>query len=268
MTQFPYQILFRKDQYTEDEFEICRKFFHTIEFRTDAWAGYDVIGRFSVLPFYAELEQDLLRKGARLINSYSQHRYISEMQWLEHVGADTFDTWNDLANVPDSAYPIVIKGRTNSRKHQWNTHMFAETKERAIEIRGELWQDPLISPQRLVYRRFVPLETYEIGIAGLPFSNEWRVFYYKGHMVDYGYYWSLLDDLSKIDSDLFWREGMPFANRIAAEIAEHTNFFVLDVARDQTGRWWLVEVNDGQMSGLSMIEPENFYRRLHRVIGW
>ena len=38
--------------------------------------------------------------------------------------------------------------------------------------------------------------------------------------------------------------------------------FVLDLARDTFGRWWLVEINDGQMSGLSTIDSTRFYKNL------
>lgn len=89
----------------------------------------------------------------------------------------TFETWTDadFHRAPEGAY--VIKGRTNSRKSHWNTHMFAATKREAIEVAGRLTADQMIMQQGLVYRKYEPLVTYEIGIHGQRFTNEWRFFF-------------------------------------------------------------------------------------------
>ena len=39
-------------------------------------------------------------------------------------------------------------------------------------------------------------------------------------------------------------------------------FLVVDVAETAAGEWIVVEVNDGEMSGLACIEPEGFYANL------
>ncbi len=100
----------------------------------------------------------------------------------------------------------------------------------------------------------------------MPMTNEYRCFFYKNKLVDYGYYWSCLDDLSKINIEDFEKTGLPFAKKIAKMIQKHTTFFVLDIAKDVDGKWWVVEINDGQMSGLSTIPPERFYSNLNMVL--
>ena len=40
------------------------------------------------------------------------------------------------------------------------------------------------------------------------------------------------------------------------------SFWVRDIAKHQDGRWRLVELNDGNMSGLSCIGPTLFYSNL------
>lgn len=143
--------------------------------------------------------------------------------------------------------------------------MFAENFQKAVHLSAELLNDPFIGPQGLIFREYIPLETFEIGVNDIPMTNEWRLFFYKNTLITYAYYWGILDDLSiieKIEPD-FIENAIPFAHEVAKEISEFTNFFVLDIAKTQEGQWILVEVNDGQQSGLNgMIEPHKLYSNL------
>lgn len=261
------QIYFRKSKDTEDEYNECKKYFHVVPNRALLTeSGGTVICRYSALPFNKELENDLVVMGLSPINSSVEHSYIAEMDWIYDITEYTFPTYFNLHQVPLKNYPIVIKGRTNSRKFEWNTRMFANNLTEANDISTELSHDPLIGPQGLVFRQYVPLETYEVGINDMPMTNEWRCFFYKGKLIDYGFYWSILDDMTKIGENEFEQTGLVFAHTIAQIIKEHTNFYVIDVARDIHGKWWVVEINDGQMSGLSCIPPDRFYFNLYKIV--
>lgn len=261
-----FQVYFRKDQNTRDEFDACKNAFKTSECRTELDKEItNVICRFSALPFNRELEKDLHNLNLRPINSSSEHSYIAEMGWIYDIEHLTFPTWDRLENVPGN-FPLVIKGKTNSRKFEWNTKMFAKDKSAAIDIMHDLWHDPLIGPQGLVFRKYIPLKTLELGINDMPMTNEWRLFFYKNQLIDYGFYWATLDNLEIIDGSDFLNSGLKVAKECAEIISEFTNFFVVDVAQDIEGKWWVVEINDGQMSGLSLIPHERFYRNLYKVL--
>lgn len=45
-----------------------------------------------------------------------------------------------------------------------------------------------------------------------------------------------------------------------------TNFYVVDVAQTESGDWLVVELNEGQMSGLSDNNPDIFYSALKQSI--
>ncbi len=266
------QVYFRRNHDNEEEFMECSKYFHTVPHRTGL-IEYPktelistVICRYSALPFNSELATDLYNMRLKPVNSPPEHQYIANMDWIEDIKEYTFPTYFNIIDIPDSAYPLVIKGRTNSRKFEWNTKMLAITKKDMYNITSELLNDPLIGPQGLVYRKFIKLETFEIGINDMPMTNEYRCFFYKGVLVDYGYYWSILDDLSKINYKEFEEFGLPFAKDIAQIIKEYTNFYVIDVAKDINGKWWVVEINDGQMSGLSTIPIDRFYYNLNNIM--
>lgn len=253
------KILFRPSYENDFELEHAKKHFVVEESRINCFNSL-VIGRYSCLPFYRELEKDLSVINSKLINNYQEHLYIANFEWYEDLEKYTFKTYFDynFYQAPDGEY--VVKGKTNSRKMKWNKLMYAKSKFEAMNIANELSGDPLIGSQGILYRVYEPLETFEIGLNDLPMTNEFRFFFYKDNLIDYGYYWSIAEIEKKCGS-----EFIDFAKMIAKIIANKTNFFVLDIAKTQSGELKLVEINDGQMSGLSCIKPDNFYKNLGKL---
>lgn len=226
-----------------------------------------VIGRYSTLPNYKELENDLAIIGSRLINSYEQHRYISSFEYYHDIKEYTPKTWFSLDKIPDEK-KLFIKGKTNSKKFDFPKSCISSNRREASEVFFNLMSDSIIGTQGVVFREFVELEKIEDSVNGLPISNEWRIFFIKNNVVDFGYYWSYIDDLTKVDklkSD-FLKNGLPFAKKIAGIISEKVNFFVIDIARTSLGEWIVIEVNDGQQSGLSLMDESLFYSRLSDTI--
>lgn len=276
-------VLFRKSLADEGEFDVCKKYFKTIEYRTEISKYYSpskeysgsgfgpyyipqkilLIPRYSALPYYQELEKDVNNLGGKLINSYKQHKWIANFEWYEPLKEYTPQSWTDdnFFSAPiDKEY--IVKGRTNSKKHQWNKLMYAENKRRALEISGELIQDGLLGEQGIIYREFVPLKTYEYGMNYLPFTDEYRFFFYKDQLLTYGYYWSIATNVDrKIDQN-----GIDFAQDLSVIVKDYVNFFVLDVAQKKDGGWILIEVNDGSMSGLSECKADELYNNLKKVL--
>lgn len=266
-TQVSPVVLFRSEFDSEGESTTAAAHFPVVGLRTRVPAGSLVIGRYSCLPYYSELAADLAESGSTLINSPRQHSYIANFDYYEDIREYTFPTWFTLQDIPqhlrDGAF--VVKGRTNSRKLQWATHMFAENFRAAVNLCSDLANDPFIGPQGLIIRQYVPLETMEVGINGTPITNEWRLFFYKDTLLAYGYYWAIIDDLNLVEKARpnFEAEGIPLARLVAGRLKEHANFIVVDIARKATGEWAVVEVNDGQQSGLNyFVSAEELYRNL------
>lgn len=222
-----------------------------------------VYGRYSVFPLYEDLEQDLRHFNSRLINTFDQHNWIANFDYYEDLKDFTFESWTEN-QFPYSKCegPFVVKGMTDSKKYNWDTMMYAEDRRAAIEVARRLSQDEMIGRQRIIYRKYVPLVSYEKGLNGLSFTNEWRCFFLGENLLSYGYYWSEAEDVS---TPKISEEGLQFARDVAKIASQHVNFFVLDIGEKQEGGWVLVEVNDGQRSGLSMIDPDQFYRNLALV---
>jgi hypothetical protein len=261
------QVLFRRSTDTEEEFAVANRHFKVVEQRSRATAPL-VIGRYSVLPFYKELEIDLANVGSRLINSWRQHKFVADFTYYDEIEDITPKTYWDgtmsWVRAPEGQY--VVKGTTNSRKHSWNTLMYAKTKRRAIQIGADLAGDDLIAQQGIIYRQFVPLKVFEVGINELPFSNEWRCFFLGDKLLSYGYYWSSASE-SVIQSARISPKGIGLAREAAARLSPYINFFAVDVAETVDGTWTVIEVNDGQMAGISENNPETLYENLARYAG-
>lgn len=230
-----------------------------------------VVGRYSVLPFYVEIEKSLKEINSKLINSYEQHKYIADLRnWYEDFKDITPKTYFSVSELPnDENSKWFLKGETNSKKFQWNTHCFAVGKRNAIETMCRLQQDGLISTQEIYAREFVPLQTYMEGFYGLPITKEFRVFIGYGKILGAGYYWaSHVEDLKEEGIEIPKISEIPydFLADICNRVKNKAPFVVVDVAQTQSGHWIVVELNDGQMSGLSMVPAKEMYENLFSVV--
>ncbi len=266
-------ILFREDTDNREELKIAKKYFDVYTNRCSIPPFNYVIGRYSVLPYYKELVRDLRDMECDLINDHKQHSFIANIsEWYPYLEKYTFKTWFDSSHIPLNAPgAFVVKGNVNSRKHSWNNKMFASNRTMLGFVMYNLIDDPLISDQGMCIRQYEELETYMIGLNGLPITNEHRIFIANKKIVSYGYYWAnyhidVIEKLGKLPSLDQFPEAWKLINEVKSIVDEHASFYVIDVARKKDGNWVLVELNDAQMSGLSTIDPDNFYKSLGNVL--
>ncbi|WP_237078769.1 ATP-grasp domain-containing protein [Myxococcus xanthus] len=92
----------------------------------------------------------------------------------------------------------------------------------------------------------------------IPSSFEFRTFWWNGELVGWGPYW--------------W-QGTPYtltpeaqreALGLGREVARRQDvpFLVVDVAQEVSGRWIVIECNDGQESGYAGISPFALWRAI------
>lgn len=259
-------VLLRKSLAEEKELEICSSYFDVIQFRSMINEKNDlVIPRYSALPFYQELQTDVEYLGSKLLNTYRQHQYVAKISnWYYDLSQLTPRTWFHLDQIPNNT-SFVLKGETNSKKHAWNTMMFAENKQKAIETYIRLSGDSLIGTQDICIREYVPLRKLADGINGLPISEEYRFFVLFGEIVGKGFYWSNhWDDFEEKPNV----EDVPkdLIKNIIDIVSPSINGFVFDVARTVDGSWILIELNDLQCSGLSMVDPNVLYKNMRKIL--
>ena len=256
-------VLFRtsREEELEQEFRICSSYLPTVAYRTAINPGSIVVGRYSVLPNFQELEEELLLNESVLVNNYEQHKYIADFEYYDDVKEFTPKTYFSWGDLPEGSY--VVKGKTNSRKFLWNTHMFAKTKDDVPVVARRLLDDQFIEPQGLIVREYIPLKQFDIGINEMPVTNEWRFFFFGTMCLAHGYYWANFPEVLDDRKAKCMGQMCNFAQDVANIISRKVNFFVLDVAEKKNGGYTLIEVNDGQCSGLSMCDPYRMYRNLN-----
>ena len=263
------KILFRKELVEPDEFKAAEQFFKVVKYRTSVQENDLVIPRYSALPFYEELAEDVGRMGGRLINSYRQHCYVADLRnWYYDLADFTPRTWFFLDQIPEEG-PFVLKGQTNSKKFFWNSHMFANNKKEATEVFLKLAIDGYVGNQQIYCRQYVPLKNFGTGVAGLPFSEEYRFFICNGKILTGNFYWSEVMEENEFEDKKFPSpNNVPtdFLNKIIEIVSPRVPFFVVDIARTEEGKWIVIELNDGQQSGLSGNKPEILYSNLKRVL--
>ncbi len=259
------KILYRGLDFEREELEEASKHFTCTNRRPDIQKGDLVIGRYSLLPFYAEQAKDIEYVGARLINSYNEHLYVADLQnYVYDLKELTPRTWRDLQDLPDNM-AFVLKGETNSRKSNWKRDMFAANKKEAIEVFGRLTDDGLIGQQKIYIREYVPLFKYLDGINGMPVTKEFRFFVAYGKVLCGAYYWqNYIDDLAaKPDVN---EVPTSFLHKVIDRVDHQCNFYTIDVGQTQSGEWTVIELNDGQQAGLSCNTPENLYEHLKLAV--
>lgn len=258
-------ILMRSSLAEETEENIAGKYLPVYKSRCQIPPQSLVIGRYSVLPYYKELVEDLAQNGSELINSYQQHKWIADMkEWYVDLEGLTPHTWFDLASIPEKG-PFVLKGSTNSKKFQWNTHMFAENKQEAIKVYSRLTEDTLIGQQDIYIRQYVPLKKLEEGLNGLPITEEYRLFILDNQVISGAFYWSSHTadfDPSYLKTLTYKNIPQSFIDSVLTRIGSNARFVVVDIARKEDGDWIVIELNDGQQSGLSENDPDVLYKNL------
>jgi hypothetical protein len=183
-------------------------------------------------------------------------------QWYSYFEDLTPKTWFSLFDASKENGPFVLKGQTNSKKFEWDTHMYAADRTALPEVYCRLQNDSLVGQQSIYIRQYVPLKKVSTGLRGLPITNEYRTFFLDGEPLVTAYYWSSHSD------ELSGQERKPpesFIKEIGSRIK--ARFVVADIAETESGDWILIELNDGQMSGLSECSAVELYTALAKKLG-
>lgn len=219
---------------------------------------------------YEMLYRGLLEKNLRLINDPKEYKFCHYLpenyEVIQHYTPKT--TYKALTGPFDVAEfqaeieafgksPILVKDYVKSQKHYWDDACFIPDASDAEKVASvvrrflELQDDDL--NEGLVFREYVELEALSThSQSGMPLTKEFRVFVKAGEVMSVFKYWDEGD----------YGDTAPALSRfqdLLPKIGSH--FFSMDIAKQKNGDWLIVELGDGQVSGL----PDNadktaFYR--------
>jgi hypothetical protein len=228
---------------------------------------------------YASLYNALLTKNYELINSpteYQNCHYLPDS--YKFINGHTPKTiWLTVANqqvdydrvfnniAPFGNSPLIIKDFVKSQKHYWATACFiplATDKDMVksiIEKFVELQNTDL--NEGLVIREFIELNDLTIhSKSGMPLKQEYRLFFLNGQLLSCYNYWE--------EGEYSADEHPPLD--IFKDIAKsiESNFFSMDIAKTKNGEWIIIELGDGQVSGLpDKVDRLEFYDLARQYYG-
>lgn len=258
------------DVAAQSEIDAAAHYLNVVVNLDEIQKGDLVIGRFSLMPFYKMVEQEIESRGAKLLVSHDDYVYISDMRcWYPALQNMTPRTWfgEGIKDAPQNIDKWFVKGITNSRKHDWNKSAYVDNRDALSMVVGALKNDPLIGNQILAYREFVPLNTYFTDDKGMPITEEYRFFILDGKVLSSGYYWSSHQRFL-MDNDIH-----PDPRNIPSEFVQRVidriplRHYVVDFAITAEGEPIVIELNDPSMSGLCGNSAKNLYRALAKTIG-
>lgn len=224
---------------------------------------------------YAELYRALIDRGVALVNDPAAYRHCHWLPesyevirghtpatvWVPGSAAELGERMDEIAAAVRAALgdgPAVVKDYVKSQKHYWAEACFIASVADAGAVRRvalrflELQGEDLSGG--LVFRAFVDLE--QVGrhpVSGMPLGREFRTFYADGRPVWSSRYWGE----AEYEKAAFPSELAPVARSV------RSRFFTMDIARTAGQKWMVVELGDGQVSGLpDGADAREFYERL------
>jgi ATP-grasp domain, R2K clade family 3 len=221
-------------------------------------------------PQYQILYDALATRNIRLINDPDQYRhchYLPESYpIIERLTPRSVWLKGDLsikrimeALIPFGDRSVIVKDFVKSRKHEWADACFIPSAadplavDRVVGRFLELQGDDL--NEGLVFREFI--EFRPVGVhpkSGMPLTEEYRIFWLDARPMLWSPYWEA-GEYAGISPPLEL-----FAETAAAV---KSRFFSMDVARRIDGTWFIVELGDGQVSGLPRdSDARSFYEAI------
>lgn len=221
---------------------------------------------------YAQLYTALQERGYQLVNTPAAYRHCHELPASYAViAAHTPQTVHlplaecgDIDRILDALAPfgdrpLVLKDYVKSRKYEWHEACFIPSAADRAAVERVVTRFLALQGEdingRLVFREYMAFQS--IGThdkTDLPLTKEYRLFFLDGALLSMTEYWEAgqYDEVSP-PADMF-REVVPQVQ---------SRFFTMDIAQRMDDAWMIVELGDGQVSGLpERADVAAFYRAL------
>ncbi|MFY2563892.1 ATP-grasp domain-containing protein [Corallococcus terminator] len=241
-----------------DRFFACRRPYQPPE-------SLEVVARVGVWSDYAERYRELAASDVKLVHSPEQHLLATELpHWYPRLTDLTprsvwYDTRPSAKTVGDMlGWPVFVKGERQTSRHRKSLSIIEgpEQFERAMATYAT---DPILHWQRVVCRELRPLRRVEEGAPDrIPSSFEFRTFWWRGELVGWGPYWWQGTPYTMNEAEQ--HEALGLGREVARRV--DVPFLVVDLAQEVSGRWIVIECNDGQESGYAGVSPFALWRNI------
>lgn len=225
--------------------------------------------------YYKDLYIALMSKNIKLINTPEQYKNAHFLTGWYHL-VEKF-TPKSLWIAPDDFYyrfdavmerlrifgnkPLIVKDYVKSRKHEWVDACYIPNASDPEQVKRVT--NNFISRQGkdlmggVVFREFIEFQS--IGThpkSGMPLTREYRAFFINGKWICSFPYW---DEIRYTGPDSAGH------NTFIKQFSYiNSDFYTVDYACKKDGTWVIVEIGDGQVSGLpGDNDKQNFYSWLY-----
>jgi len=223
--------------------------------RVGAVADYD--------HFYSQYKAD----GVSVINSPEEHFRASQLDLWYPLLADLtpqsvcFRGRPSLEQVKARLdWPVFMKGARQTSRHQRKLSLI-ENDGDFLAAMERYAADPILGWQDVVCRKFIPLRRLadaEVDGSKIPRRFEFRTFWWKGQLAGAGRYWWEGPAYDWTQSER--AAGLSVAGEAARRVK--VPFLVVDIAQTESGRWIVIECNDGQESGYAGVSPFALWQKV------
>ncbi|WP_342375929.1 ATP-grasp domain-containing protein [Myxococcus stipitatus] len=228
-------------------------------------ASLEVVARVGVWSDYEVRYRELAAEGVTLVHSPEQHLLATELpHWYPRLTDLTprsvwFDERPDAKTVEaELGWPVFVKGERQTSRHRKSLSII-EGPEQFEAAMAAYATDPILHWQRVVCRELRPLRRVEEGAPDrIPSSFEFRTFWWRGALVGWGPYWWQGTPYTMTEAEQ--QEALGLGREVARRV--DVPFLVVDVAQEVSGRWIVIECNDGQESGYAGVSPFALWRNI------
>ncbi len=219
---------------------------------------------------YADFHRKMIHLNYYLVNSPAQYRSCHHLpEWYDQISdltpksvwAPAFETTTlDLLSALKGR-PLIVKDYVKSRKHEWFDACYIPNSndlEQALTVIENFVNrqgEHLVGG--VVLREYVALqESGHHPKSGIPLHTEFRLFVMDGRILSCISYWQG-ERINEIPEEFM-------------VIVEKTNkigspFYTVDIAKTVDNHYILIEVCDGQVSGLQDLPAEEFYASFRQM---
>jgi hypothetical protein len=224
---------------------------------------------------YTSLYDALLAKNIQLLNSPEQYNFAHYLPEnyptiADYTAKSSYLPLSYPMKVLDEEKviqavsifgnsPIIIKDYVKSLKHHWEEACYISSASNKTEVIKKVrrfleLQGPDLN-EGLVFREFLELEP--IGLhpeSAMPLTKEYRLFILDGKLIKAYPYWDEID----------YQEEAPAWTNFESLFSQINNrFFTMDIAQTKAGTWVIMELGDGQVSGLpELADKKEFFQEL------
>jgi len=221
---------------------------------------------------YEKFFIELLKRNIILINcpfEYEQtHCLYNSYNAIEaHTPFSTFifkEDFNDTtlaeALKPFHGKKIFFRDFYKSEKMYWKSAAFIPDSADTAYVQKVIDEFKVLRTIKggYVFREYISLNVigkHPYPGIDIPIANEWRAYFLNDKIIDLSPYWEEgnYDGVTIPPIDIF----IPITEKI------NSSFFTMDLAETVEGEWIIIEIGDGQMSGLTTRCDQNkFYTKL------